>query len=203
MTDQENLHRTTSWGPVVQGGYTHRSRKLGKVSEDLWEYRATVGYFLFSLLFLVLSWWFAGFLVYSLLRGVEVPILGLLIVLGAAVGCGLFFRKVLKKCIFDFERGIYWERPFGRKRSEHPTGKVVQLANVVALQVLSEECEQNHSERRTRFYTSYELNFVLRNGKRRNIIDHGKLKAVVQEARSLSHKLEVPLLLHDEAWNRL
>jgi len=42
-------------------------------------------------------------------------------------------------------------------------------------------------------FTSYELNLVLKDGSRRNLVDHGNLPALRDDARELAGFLIVPL----------
>jgi hypothetical protein len=64
----------------------------------------------------------------------------------------------------------------------------VRLEDVYAIQLLSEYCCGNES----RFY-SYELNLVLKDGGRMNVIDHGNRAVLREQARELSLFLGKPV----------
>jgi hypothetical protein len=63
-----------------------------------------------------------------------------------------------------------------------------KLEDVHAIQLLREYCRGNKSS-----YYSYELNLVLHDGRRVNVVDHGKHSQILDEARMLSECLEVPV----------
>jgi len=66
------------------------------------------------------------------------------------------------------------------------------LDQVHALQLVSEYCSGNKSS-----YYSYELNLVLKDGRRVNVIDHGNINRIRQDAQTLSNFLGKPV------WNAL
>ena len=57
-----------------------------------------------------------------------------------------------------------------------------------AIQLISEHVSGNKSS-----YYSYELNLVSRDGVRTNVVDHGKLDQVREDAKTLAEFLEVPV----------
>ena len=62
------------------------------------------------------------------------------------------------------------------------------LNDIHALQVLSELCQSNKGP-----YNSYELNLVLKTGKRISVIDHSHLHKICEEADRLSTFLGKPV----------
>ena len=62
------------------------------------------------------------------------------------------------------------------------------LEDIHALQLISEYCRGSK-----RSYYSYELNLVLRNGRRINVMDHGDSEKLREDAKTLSQFLEKPL----------
>jgi len=69
-------------------------------------------------------------------------------------------------------------------------GDPVPLDDIVALQILSEFCPMAKGES----FRSYELNLVLTNHRRINVIDHGDPKQLRNDAEMLAGFLKVPLL---------
>lgn len=63
------------------------------------------------------------------------------------------------------------------------------LEDIHALQLLSEYCRGG----KKRSYYSYELNLVLRNGRRINVMDHGDCKKLREDAQTLSEFLDKPV----------
>jgi len=63
-----------------------------------------------------------------------------------------------------------------------------KLEDIHALQLISEYCGGNDGS-----YYSYELNLVLENGKRINVVDHGNKNKLRKEANNLSAFLAKPV----------
>jgi len=72
-----------------------------------------------------------------------------------------------------------------------------KLEDVHALQVIAECCSrrQTHSSGRTTTvaHFSYELNLVLGNAKRVNVVDHGNLPKLRKDAQALAEFLDKPV----------
>jgi hypothetical protein len=86
--------------------------------------------------------------------------------------------------VFDRTRGLFWK---GRAAPRPDVGGCVHLKSVHALQVISEYHGGKGS------YTSYELNLVLVDGTRVNVVDHGDLARIRKDGASLAEFLGVPL----------
>ena len=65
--------------------------------------------------------------------------------------------------------------------------------DVHALQLLDEQVTSTDSDNRASEYISYELNLVLKNGKRVSVMDHGDEKEIKRSAKQLSEFLSVPV----------
>jgi len=92
--------------------------------------------------------------------------------------------------VFDKNKGTFWK---DRKKSHEifDTSKIkayTPFKDIYALQIVSKYC----TGRDASFY-SYELNLVLNNKKRINIVDHGKQKKLLAEAKVLASFLQKPL----------
>ena len=103
-------------------------------------------------------------------------------------GCLLYFGT--KPIVFDKVRGVFWKgrkKPgevFDRRSLKNFTG----LEVVHALQIISEYCRGSKSS-----YYSYELNLVLKDGKRINVVDHGSIRKLREDAEILSKFLSIPV----------
>ena len=62
-----------------------------------------------------------------------------------------------------------------------------------AVQIVAEVVSQTDQYNRTRSYTSYELNLVLRDGRRLNVIDHAHYPCLLADAEALAAFLRVPV----------
>ncbi len=92
--------------------------------------------------------------------------------------------------VFDKQSGYFWK---GRKNP----GEVyrpeaikcwAELENIHALQLISEHCRSDKSS-----YYSYELNLVMKDSSRINVVDHGKHDKIRADAAALSEFLEKPV----------
>jgi hypothetical protein len=150
------------------------------------EFRASIGAYLFNLLFLVIGLGALGIQVYAGEYHFLFVLIG--VVFAATGGSLLYFGA--KPIVFDKSQDEFWR---GWKKPQE-TGDPrslknhVFLSNVHALQVVSEYCRGNKSS----FY-SHELNLVLEDGSRLNVIDHGNFGKLMQDAKALADFLGKPL----------
>ena len=63
-----------------------------------------------------------------------------------------------------------------------------KLEEIYAIQLLKEYCRGDKSS-----YYSYELNLVLEDASRINVVDHGKLNLIRSDAEKLAAFLDIPL----------
>lgn len=186
------------WSPLARGGANFRTHQLVRINPSRLQFRATLGSMLFGLVFV-------GFGVLALLltlgdlgrlaEGEEgaglvllFPALFGLVFLGAGLGLMWHFRKPIT---FDLANGFFWK---GRKDPSlalpaEQTLHATRLSDVHALQIVSEYCT---GQKRSSYY-SYELNLVLHDGSRVNVIDHGKADHIRDEARQIAELLKVPV----------
>ena len=187
------LAEQIEWTPAKGGGTNIRTHKLVEKTPTRMAFRPTAGALFFYLIFL-----FAGL-------GVSVGIttsaiskgnvkLELLFPIGIGLvfiiigGCLTYFGS--KPIIFDTMNGYFWkgykdpERVFDINKIKH----CVRLKEIHALQILSEYCSGNKSS-----YYSYELNLVLEDGTRLNVVDHGNLKKLREDTGKLAQFLNKPV----------
>ncbi|MHC4396675.1 MAG: hypothetical protein ACYS1A_13575 [Planctomycetota bacterium] len=186
---------TTSWTPAKSGGANFCTHKLVKVAPHRMEFRASFGAKLFYLIFLLVGIGLVIGFSYKLISQETVilsidTILPLLIgcVFAIVGGCLLYFGTM--PIVFDKNSSHFWK---GRRDPDIVFNKDsikvwTQLEQIHALQLISEYCHSNKSS-----YYSYELNLVLEDGERINVVDHGKLKKICDDADTLSNFLERPV----------
>jgi len=172
----DELALRISWDPLVGGGTnfcTHRLQKMPGLMTDSIEFKPTFVAYLFSVLFTVFGL-IACFLTFS----TGSADIGVLISL-SFFGFGLwsFWRLVKQKSIFNGSSRVFLknEKSFG-------------FDDICAIQLLREYVSGNKSS-----YYSYELNLVCMNGERINIIDHGALRAIREDASMLADYLSIPV----------
>ena len=183
------------WSPAASGGASFRTHRLVQTSAHRIEFAPTVGAKLFYLLFLVIG---SGLLVFQANQirmgqgGITeqetfVPVL-VGAVFAVAGACMYWFGTTPR--VFDRTRAFFWR---GRKGPEMMgagggSDSSVPLSSIHALQLLSEYVTGNKSS-----YYSYELNLVLDDGSRINVVDHGNLDRLRSDAETLSRFLDKPV----------
>lgn len=185
------------WIPLKRGGSNFHTHRLVESGHSRIEFKPTLGAKLFSSIFIATGILFpAGFIFlgtanqgansYSEFAGI---IFFGLIFAGAG---GLMWYLMGKPRVFDKLTGMYW---MGHKEPEYvykATQKIdknqARLSDVHAIQLLREYVRSDKSS-----YYSYELNLILKNGERLNVIDHGKKSEILSDAKKLSEFLGVPV----------
>ncbi len=185
----------TLWTPAKGGGANFRTHKLVEVDSGRLEFRASWGAKLFYLVFLLLGLGllvaFSAFKFASSGFSFDVETImplafGLVF---ACVGGGLWLAGTAP-IVFDRHKGAFWK---GRKSPDQVFDKAqlkkyARFEDIHALQILSEHCRGNKSS-----YYSYELNLVLKDGRRLNVVDHGNLNKLRADALILSAFLKKPV----------
>ena len=179
---------TTTWVPCTRGGASFCTRTLDRDGEDRWRFRPTMGGVGFSLFFVgggVISFgcWIATRFVPA--PNVSGGVLLLITAIFGGVG-GFMLSTFTEPIVFDLKQGIYW-----KGRGEPPMGSKTELSSVHALQIISEYVVS--TDPTTASFSSYELNLVLENGDRINVVDHGDYERLRRDGRTLSEVLEIPL----------
>ncbi len=181
----------TGWKPIKGGGSRFRTFKLVKVNPDRMKFRTTIGAIIFSLIFALPGTALLTFLIPTVDRSsIDIGImLGLFLgLVFVSLGWYLFFRQ-MRPIVFDKQEGLFWmgRKPQAELGTSESTDKFVRLELIHALQIVAEYISGKNS-----FY-SYELNLVLKNGNRINLIDHGRRKKLIEDAEILAEFLGIPL----------
>ena len=185
----------TAWSPAKGGGANFRTHRLVTVDHSRLEFKATAGAVVFYLIFLLVG------------LGVMLGIPAARLVAGDSLGLtadtlvplliGLLFALIggvmlyfgTAPIVFDLRQGCFWK---GRRQPAQVFDKqsmknFAQLPDIHALQIISEYCSGKNS------YYSYELNLVLKDGQRLNVVDHGNLARLREDANKLAQFLGRPL----------
>ena len=187
------LAEQIQWTALESGGSNFKTHKLIEVSPSRMEFQPTLGSKLFGLLFIA--------------SGVIIPIVFILtsfqsqdpemtrmslfsILFGAVfVGVGyLTYRKFSIPIVFDKVNGRFWK---GKTDNDQPNADkegAMKLSDVYAVQLISQ-----YVKRDKKSYYIYELNFVMGDTKRYNMIRHGGKRQIRRDAEKLSGFLGIPL----------
>jgi hypothetical protein len=179
----------TSWRPAKGGGSNFRNYKLVQVNPYRVKFRTTIGAIIFSLIFALPGIALLIFLIpsvnwSSIDTGIIVALLlGLIF---ASIGGYLFYSQ-MRPIVFDKQAGFLWKGRKPQMLTNEATDKYVRLELVHALQIVAEYISGKNS------YYSFELNLVLKNGNRINVVDHGNRNKLVEDAGALAEFLGVPV----------
>lgn len=101
----------------------------------------------------------------------------------------MFYRQMLP-IVFDKQDGLFWKgrKPDSVMLTQEATAKYARLEVVHALQIIAEYLTSKNGG-----YYSYELNLVLKDGNRINVVDHGNRKRLAEDAQVLADFLGVPV----------
>lgn len=196
-TLQDPLALKTGWNALVSGGTNFRTHTLVQTHSGRMEFKPTtfawIFYFIFILPGAALS---VGipilfFINPNLISPDRNAIIILLIIGSVFLIVGLLMVYTgTKPIVFDQMRMLFWKgRPKdGGRISRESFQTACELSRIHALQLIAEYCHGNKSS-----YYSYELNLVLDDGSRLNVVDHGSLGAMKRDATKLAGFLNVPL----------
>ena len=166
----------TSWEPLVGGGTsfcTHRAQKNASLMGDIIVFKTAIQAYLFAISFVALG---AMFAIASAAGEFEDEI-GLMGLGFLAFGCWELWSLRRKESRFD------------RYSNELAQGKKsFDLKNIEAIQLIREYVRGSESS-----YYSYELNLICSDGSRINIIDHGALRKLREDAALLAEYLSIPV----------
>lgn len=172
----------TEWTPAAGGGASFRTHRLVEAGPGRLQFRATLGMTLFALVFIAAGG-FAGFVATQVIAA-QPGVAWWERLLPAAFGGvfalagGVMLAFSRRTIMFDRGSGWFWK---GWRAPVAPGAdaarRACRLAEVHALQLLKEHVRGNKSS-----YWSYELNLVLRDGRRINVVDHGNVKRLREDA---------------------
>ena len=102
---------------------------------------------------------------------------------------GAIFAAVTGVMLVDFFKRIYFDKRNNRFYKFKFRDKVeTELSRIVAIQVIGEIVKSKKNR-----FNSFELNLVLDDASRINVMDHGNLKGILDDATLLSEFLEIPI----------
>jgi hypothetical protein len=174
------------WSPLQRGGASFQTHKLVTVRQDRMEFRTSLGMVLFSLVFVLIGAGMSVAIFLSQEQPLPLALFGL-VFLGAG-GVMLYFST--SPVVFDKRKGFFWK---GRK-APYESGDwrnlkgCARLGEIYALQLIAERVSG-----KDRSYYSYEINLVLKDGSRINVVDHGKKSKIQEDAKALAEFLGKPL----------
>ena len=182
----------TSWEPLHQDGSNFRTHKLN-VSDQKIFIKKTWEKYVFSCFFVLMGTAFAiigihkGFLEDEFLPGIFFTIGGIIF-----FGAGVLALIDKNKVTIDLKNRIYVARTYSifPYRSHRQQGS---LNDIYAIQLIDKIHESTDPDGGSSEYTSYDLNIVLQQGERINLMNQGNSKDLVKSAKIISELLNIPV----------
>ena len=187
----------TQWTPKKSDGASFRTHKIVRGFGTRLTFRLSLGAKLFfCLLFLIGLGVLVGGVVVAVSGSDNVltPIFMCIVGPVFVVSSSTTFYVMNKPIVFDKDKGYFWKGRRGPRlyAMGHDSKGFVRLHDVHAIQLIAEVCTGN-SDKSPSSYYSYETNVVLKDASRVNIIDHGNLNHIREDAQVLSTFLGVPV----------
>lgn len=180
--------------PLKAGGSNFKTTVLVKESSSKLRYKPSIGAGLFSFVFLSvgLTILFFGLIAEYPFHFEKFSSYWFFILFGLIfTGAGVFLvYSFYKPIVFDKRLGLHYKTyNFKLHRNErNASDNYIALNHIIAIQIIGEHVQSNKSS-----YKSFELNLVLKDNTRKNVIDHGDLKTIIDDAHVLSAFLGVPI----------
>lgn len=183
----------TDWSPLQSGGSNFKTHGFMLESSTRMRTKASTNYLLLGGVFLLVGLGIGGFALYNLVtKGFEFGFAFMLLFPLVFGGFGLGIMRYPRPRVFDRNIGWFW---VGSPKLNHSMQlesleKSCRLERITALQIIAERIASEDSTD----YDSYELNLVLEDGSRLNVMDHGDWQSLADDARQLAEFLAVPIL---------
>ena len=193
-TDVDNIKSKVDTSPLNSGGASFKTNVLIKESSSKILYKPSIGAAIFGFIFLAIGLGVLFFGIYPLFGNnfnfAEVEWFLLIFGLIFATAGGFTYYMFYMPRVFDKQIGYYYK---AYKFKIHDSNKSasksqIPLNSIIAIQLIGEHVKNDKGS-----YKSFELNLVLKDGSRKNVVDHGNLKSIISDAEILSDFLDVPI----------
>ncbi|WP_179335078.1 hypothetical protein [Winogradskyella costae] len=194
MLSNDTIKSKVSTSALKPGGASFKTNVLIQANPSKLIYKPSIGAAIFSFIFLAVG---LGVLFYALyplfqshIESVSIPWFLILFGLIFSGAGGFMFYIFYKPRVFDKQQGLYYTTyAFKNHRSKRNVSEdYLRLKSIIAIQIIGEHIKSDDGS-----YKSFELNLVLDDASRRNVVDHGNLKSIINDAEMLSEFLNIPI----------
>ena len=197
----------TEWTPLVTRGMNRRTHRLVQASASRWEMRPLTSLriicAIFCVLFVTMGAVLAAVGLLGLYRLAQAswPGLGAIALLLAFLFGGVLlawvgvwqFRWLCRPRVFDLKANWFWSGKRPRDDANRTASeRSAPLEQVHAVQIVAELVSGTKSTN-FRDFKSYEINLVMHDGHRVNVVDHGYLKHIRKDAETIAELIGVPV----------
>ncbi|MCF6288594.1 MAG: hypothetical protein L3J53_05080 [Proteobacteria bacterium] len=182
--------KNTDWFPAKSGGIIFKTHNLHKISGSVYRFQLSTGGKLFIGIFAIIGLIVAIVgvsMIFSSNTGGFFPLVFGVIFSTAAY---VMYKTIGQAVVFDRTMGLVWVGHKTPKLSGEQKSKqnLIYFNDIYAIQILFERVRANKSN-----YTSYEINLILKDATRFNVIDHGNYTQIILDAETLSEFLGKPI----------
>lgn len=179
-----------NWEPISLDGHEFKTHKMKQLSPGKIIFTGSLELKIFYGFLMALG--LSVPIVYSLKGELDTTatVIGIVIFVVALI----FFLRTVSTLVFDKSMGYFYmgDKSSVEKLENH--GKTYcRIVEIQALQLLKKKCYSNNTS-----YSSYELNLVLQNGSRINVVDHGDKKVIDRDIKKLATFLNVEIYRYDD-----
>lgn len=174
------------------------SHQLLKVNARLLRYKPTKMYLFTRMIFVVVGIGALFATIYGYLTdGLDLKAVAALSVFALAfLGLGFYFlNEALLPINFDRNRQYYWrdKKSPTEAISKSDLKQFARFDDIHAIQLLKKVVRNRNSKGHTSKTTCYELNFVLKDGERLDVVCFGKADVLRKDARTLARFMDIPI----------
>lgn len=182
VTENDEVAQRTEWTPYKSGGASFKTVDLEQNNDGKILIKASKELYLFIAFFTLI------FLIYSVIfviadtekKYMLMPMRVILTIIMTVAAVFIIRLLVNVKC-FDVEMGKYYIGKYEKSKY------IIDFNEIYAIQIIRE-----YTGGKNRYY-SYEINMVLNTGNRYNIMDHGNLNKIKENAQTIADILGVKL----------
>ncbi|RLA75837.1 MAG: hypothetical protein DRG30_04125 [Epsilonproteobacteria bacterium] len=195
----------TYWGSTGASTSSYRTHKLVQINSNRIEFKASLQEKAGSLSFFIIG----ALVVFAPIYGFIFHIYGLISNTSqvfSMMGLGLIFMSVgaylfyiaIKPIVFDKNDGYFWKGRVEPKNvliKDSIVDDWIALDKIHALQLINRYVRGSTDAdgHRSSSYYGYELNLVLDDGKRLNVLSHGNRYCIIEDTKVLSKFLQKPI----------
>lgn len=189
-----SLKESVAKTPLKSGGASFKTHTLVKESSSKLIYKPSIAMALFAFVFLAVGLAVVFFSANKLINSIDydskAEFISLFFGLIFTTAGVLMFYFFYMPRVFDKQHNLYYKthkfKLHYNKSKKWST--YIPLKNIRALQIIGETISSDNGN-----YNSFELNLVLEDGSRKNVVDHGSLKTIIDDAHVISEFLNVPI----------
>jgi hypothetical protein len=193
----ESIHdpfaKEIEWTPLMRGGASFGTHTILINSQGNLEFKASLFSKLLPAFFIGIGLFMESITLIVIIgtgtfnNGMIIPFLMSSIFV---IGWIYAYSNYTKPVVFDRQNGYYYKgKPKMNYWMLNPTDKnIIPLSSIYAIQIITERVSTKNSS-----FLSYEINLVLDDKRRINIVDHGNIERIQADSKQLSEYLGVPV----------